>query len=329
MRAASRAAAWTLGLAAVLANTAALAADASDAAQRFPERPVKIITGYASGGIGSQLARMFGEELSRRLKTPVVVEDRPGASNTIGARAAMAAPPDGHTLHVGAINSHPLLFKGGVDLASEMEPVATVALMPLVIVTSATQSLRSVAEVVAYAKANPGRLDFASSGGGAQHNLFMGLFASRAGIRFTHVPYRSAGDIQTGLARGDVHLTLLTAPSALPILAGGRAHAVMIGAAQRSPLLPDVPTPAQVGLKPFTADTLLVLWAPKGTPRPVIDKLSQAAMAINRDPAYAESIKARTGTLPLPLTPDETREQFAGKVHELMEAIRVTGYQPE
>ena len=306
-----------------------MGAAGSALAQAYPAKPVKIISGYVAGGIGSTIAQLFANELGRQLKQTVYVEDKPGASNTISARAAMAARPDGYTLHIGGINAHPLLYKRGVDLSREMVPVATVATMPLVFVTTATQPMKNVAELVAYAKSHPGKLDFASSGGGAQHNLLMALFASRVGISYMHIPFKGTGEIQTAIARGDVHITLLTPPSALPLLASGKAHAVLIGAPERSPLLPNVPTSAEAGLKPFTADTMLVLWAPRGTPRDVIQKLSTAALAVNKDPAYAESLKEKTGSPPMAFTPEQTGQLFASKVEELLEAFQIAKYKPE
>lgn len=312
----------------ILAAALVLGTAASAWAQDYPSRPIKIITGYAAGGLGSMTTRLFADELSRQIKQAVVVEDKPGASNSIGAKLAMAAPPDGYTLLSAGINSHPLLFKGGVDLQKEMEPVAVAAVVPLAFLTSAAKNLKTVADVVAFAKANPGKLDFASSGGGAQLHLMMTLFANRTGITYTHIPFRGSSEIQTAIGRGDVHITLLSAPSSMSLIQSGKAHPVMIGASERSTLLPDTPTPKELGIKPFSVDSLQVIYAPKGTPKEIIQKLSAASIAAAKDPAFIEALKARTGTRPLAYTPEQTRAMVDDKLEELEEAARIANYKP-
>lgn len=306
-----------------------LAVASAAGAQSYPSHPVRLITGYAPGGIGGLLSMAYGDQLSRQLKQPVIVEARPGASNTIGARAAMAAAPDGYTLHIGGVNAHPILVKNGVDLMKEMDPVGVAAIAPLLFITTATKPLKTVADVVAYAKANPGRLDFASSGGGAALNLMMALFSDRTGITYTHIPFKGTSEIQTAIIRGDVQITLLSAVSSLPIVSSGKAHAVLMPAEQRSPLLPDVPTPTELGLKPFAVDTILAVWAPKGTPADVIAKLNAATRAVAAEPTYIASVRDKAGVPPVALTVDQTKALFARRVAELEEAIRIAKYHPE
>ncbi|MDO9433948.1 tripartite tricarboxylate transporter substrate binding protein [Hydrogenophaga sp.] len=309
--------------------TAVLTFAVNALADTYPSKPIRVITGYAPGGIGSTMARMWSEEVGKQLKQSFVVDDRPGASNSIGARAAMTAAPDGYTLLVAGINSHPLLFKGGMDLQKEMEPVAVAGVIPLAFLTSTQKNLKTVADVVAYAKANPGRLDFASSGGGAQLNLMMALFANRVGITYTHIPFKGTAEITTAIARDDVQITLLSAPSSLPLLQSGKANAVLIGADSRSSLMPDVPTPKEVGIKPFSVDSLMIVYAPKGTPKDIIQKLNAASIAVAKQPAYIDGMKSRTGEKPLPYTPEQTRAMVDQKLAELEEAARIANYKPE
>jgi len=297
-------------------------------AQEYPNKSIRIITGYAAGGIGSTIARMYADELGRQIKQSVIVDDKPGASNSIGAKLAMATQPDGYTLFIGGINAHPLLFKGGIDLQKEMEPVAVAGVVPLAFLTSSAKNLKTVADVVAYAKSNPGKLDFASSGGGAQLHLMMSLFAHRVGITYMHIPFRGSSEIQTAIGRGDVHITLLSAPSSLGLIQSGKAVAVMIGADERSSLLPDVPTPRELGIKPISVDSLQIVYAPKGTPKEIIQRLSLASIALAKNPIYIESMKLKTGTRPLAYTPDQTRVMVNEKLEELEEAVRIAKYSP-
>lgn len=313
----------------IVAFSMLLAATCTALAQHYPSRPIKIVSGFATGGVTSTIARLLADGLSKQLNQPVMVEDKPGASGVIGARAAMAAPADGYTLHIGGLNPHPLLVKNGIDLLNEMEPIGLAVDLPQLFITTAAKPLGTVAEVIAFAKANPGRLDFASTAGGAELGLIMALFANRAGITFTNVPFRSAGEIQTALGRGDVHVALLSASSSAALITGKLASPVFFGAPERLPLYPDVPTPSDLGFKPFTSNALIGLWTPKGTPVEVVKKLSAATMAAQRDPAYIEAVKARTGIAPTALTSEQTRALFASKIAEHQEAIRLTGFKPE
>lgn len=298
------------------------------AADPYPSKPIRIITGYATGGLGSIVTRLYAEELGKHLKVNVLVDDKPGASNSIGARLAMGAQPDGYTLLCAGINSHPLLFKGGMDLQKEMEPVAVAGITPLAFLTSDAKNLKSVKDVVDFAKANPGKLDFASSGGGSQLHLMMSLFANRTGITYTHIPFRGSSEIQTAIGRGDVHITLLSAPSSLAVIQSGKAHAVMIGADERSSLLPDTPTPRELGIKPFSVDSLQVIYAPKGTPKDIIQKISAASIAVAKDPVFIEAIKSKTGARTYAYTPAQTRAMVDEKLEELEEAARIANYKP-
>lgn len=314
-----------------LAMASGIASWGNAGAQAYPARTIKLITGYGPGGSSSPINRKFAEELSRQLKQPVIVEDKPGAGNSIGARLAMAAPPDGYTLHIGGLNPHPLIQVGGVDLGKEMEPVGIIGEVPLLFVTSAAspKPLKTVADIVAYARANPGAMNFASSGGGGHWNMKMGLFANRVGgIDYTHVPYKGGSDVQIAITRGDAQITLLTAGSARPLVESGKGYAVMMAASQRAANMPEVPTPAELGLKSVTASTLFVLWAPRGTPHDIIAKLNGAMQAIARDPAHIEWMRERAGNAPPVVTPEQTRDYYEAQVRELEEAARITGLKP-
>jgi tripartite-type tricarboxylate transporter receptor subunit TctC len=310
----------------IAAATASLVLATTAIAQSYPSRPLRLVSGTQAGGITSVQARMFGDELAQHLRQPVVVEEKPGAANMIAARLVMGAAADGYTLHVGGINPHPLLEKNGIDLSREMEPVGIISSVPMVFVTTATLPLDTVRAVADFATANPGRLDFGSSGGGAHWNLMMTLFARRAGgFSHSNVPYKGAPDIQLALGRGDIQISMLTPPSIVPLIASGKARAILIAAPSRSPLLPNVPTPAEAGLRPFSASTDMYLWAPRGTPREVIEKLNAAMVAIAKDRKYSEAVMSKTGAAPLALTPDEALAHFTNEVQQLREALGESG----
>lgn len=306
-----------------------LAAAGSVGAQTFPDKPIKIITGFGPGGMGNIVTHLFAENLGRKLGQPVIVEDRPGASNSIGARAVMTAPADGYTLHMGGFNAHPALFKNGIDFSKELEPVGLAAAVPLALVTSSAHPLKTLPEIVAFSRATPGGVFFGSSGGGAAQHMMMALLAKRTGIQFTHVPFKGSGELQSALARGEMHLAFLSAVSSLPLVRAGKMNAVVIGGNSRSSLLPNVPTLAEAGLKPFSTDSLMMVWAPKGTPREVIRTLNDAAQAVAKDPKFIEALTTRTGVTPVALKPEEMLKMYQDAIADIVEASALVNYKPE
>ena len=273
---------------------------------------------------------MFAEELSRVLNQRIVVDDRPGAGNAIGARAGAAAQPSGYNFFVGGLAAHPILQKNGVDVMSEMLPVTVVLEVPLVFATTTKLPLKSVAELVAYARANPGKLNFASSGGSPYLSLMMRLLSERAGgIPHVHVPYRNASDIQTGFGTGDVHIALASSTSMPASLKRGDATPILFAGPARSPLLPNTPTPAEVGIKDFSVETLFGLWAPRGTSREHIAKINAAANEAARTPGYTSRVVSAFGATPPVTTPEQTLARFRTQLRLIEEAVRLSNFKPE
>jgi tripartite-type tricarboxylate transporter receptor subunit TctC len=299
-------------------------------AQDYPSAPIRIITGYGPGGIGFTVPRMFGEELGNVLKQRVVIDDRPGAGNSIGARAGVKSKPDGYNLFIGGLGPHPLMQKNGVDVSAEMLPVALVLEVPLVFATSTKLPLKTVAELVSYARANPNKLNFASSGGSAYLALMMRLLAERAGgISYVHVPYKSATEIQVGFSTGDVHIALVSALSTQASTKRGESTPILLAGRERSPMLPNVPTPAEAGIKDFSVETLFGLWAPVGTPREIISKLNAAANEVAGNPAYIARVSGGIGVTPQVATPEQTLARFRTQLRLIQEAVRLSNYTPE
>jgi tripartite-type tricarboxylate transporter receptor subunit TctC len=276
----------TTGAAALAAmrRPAALAQDA------FPNRPIRVLVPYAAGGGQDITARLLAEPMRAALGQPVVVENRSGASGMIAAQAAAQAAPDGYTLMLGgagetAINQH--LFRGRMayDPLRDLKPVAVAVKVPNVVMANPAAPFASIAELVAHAKANPGKLSYSSSGIGNPQHLAGELLNHMAGIQTTHVPYRGSGPAVTDIAVGAVQFGYNSLASGLPLIREGRIRAIAVTSRERMPQLPDVPAVAE---HPSLANYELVnffgLFAPAGVPEPIMERLHAVVAAALRAP---------------------------------------------
>ena len=264
-------------------------------AQDFPSRPIRIIVPFSSGGAVDGPARVIAQELSRRLGQQVIVENKPGAGATIGSDAVAKSAPDGYTLllasQTNAISAS-LYSKLPFNPIDDFAPISLLGREPGVLVVHPSLPVRTVQELIAYAKARPGKLDYASSGNGSGQHLFAAMFASMAGISMNHVPYRGSGQATTDLIGGQVQVSIPGLAGMLGHIKSGRLRALAVTGVQRSPQLPQVPTLAESGLKGYSAYVWMGLLAPKGTPAPVIDKLHRdlvAALASSEVKTYMHS----------------------------------------
>ena len=245
-------------------------------AQGYPARPVKLIVPFSAGGAVDVPARLVAQKLSELWGQGVVVENRPGAGSTIGADAVAKSPPDGHTLlltsntHVISAN---LYRKLAYDAIADFEPVIEVGSAPNVLVVHPSFPARTVGELISKAKATPGSIDYASSGNGSAQHLFCALFASMAGIRLNHVPYKGSGQATTDLLAGRVPVSCPGVNNVLQYVKTGKLRALGVTSARRSAQLPDVPTIAEAGVAGYEATLWIGILAPKGTPRQVVGKL--------------------------------------------------------
>ena len=269
-------------------------------AQDYPSRPIRIIVPFSAGGAVDGPTRAIAQELSKRLGQQVVVENRPGAGATIGSDAVAKSPADGYTLllasQTNAISAS-LYAKLPFNPIDDFAPISLLGREPGVLVVHPSMPVATVQELIAYAKARPGRIDYASSGNGSGQHLFAAMFASMAGISMSHVPYRGSGQATTDLIGGQVLVSIPGLAGMLGHIKAGRLRALAVTGTQRSPQLPEVPTLAESGLKGYSAYVWLGLLAPKGTPAPVIDRLHRelvAALASNEVKTYmrAASIEA-------------------------------------
>jgi len=283
-------------LAAALAALPAAAAQAADPAA-FPAKAVTVVVPFAAGQSGDILARVLSEGLSRRWGQSVVVENRGGAGGTLGTRYAAAAQGDGHTLLLassGPLAIAPNLYKdAGYDPRRDFVPIMNVAGVSQVLVVSAASPYRSAADLVAAAKADPGKLSYGSGGAGSTQHLTMELFKQRAGIAIQHVPYRGSAPAYTDLFGGRIDAMFDSLPAALPFAQSGQARILAVSTAQRDASLPDVPTVEQSGYAGFDVLGWLALVAPKGLDPAVRDKINADVAAV----MATDAVKARLQSL--------------------------------
>ena len=257
-------------------------AAAPAAAQDYPARPISIIVPLAPGGGTDLLARVLAAKLHDRFGQPVTVENRSGASGNIGADAVFKAAPDGHTLLF--TQPAPLVVNQALmgKLTFEPEqfvPVALVSLQDIMLAVNPKVPAKNLQELIAYARANPGKLNFGSSGAGSAPHLAAELFSAMAGLKMVHVPYKGSGESQRATIAGDVDLTFFAFSTALRQVQAGRLRAIAVGGAKRNPQAPDVPSVAEA-LPGYSAASWTALVAPPGTPAPVVQKLNSAVREI-------------------------------------------------
>jgi tripartite-type tricarboxylate transporter receptor subunit TctC len=268
-------------------------------AQSYPTRPVTIIVASTPGGGTDIISRIVGEQLSKQLGRPFVVENIPGAGSLTGTVAAAKAAPDGYTLQTGLNASmavNPSLFAHlPYDPIRDFTPVGMLAQFPFALVVTKEFPAHSVKELIALAKARPGEINYASAGNGTGQHLSMELFKLMTGINLTHVPYRGAAPAYTDVISGQVPVFFDNLASALGQIRGGNVRALAVTSKERSPLLPDVPTVEEAGVPGYTYYTWFGLWAPKGTPPPIVDKLYVEITKAIADPTVKDRIVADAG----------------------------------
>jgi tripartite-type tricarboxylate transporter receptor subunit TctC len=298
-------------------------------AQARPSRPVRIVVPTGAGGITDILARMVGQRLAERLGQPVVIDNRPGADGIVGTEAAARAAPDGHTLLM-VFPSHtlnPALRRTlPYDTERDFAPIGTVSTVSLALLVAAASPARDIEGLVALARRD--RLTYATVGAGSLGHLGAELFRSTAGIELTHVPFRSTPEAQTALLRGDVSLFFDTPITALPMLRDGRLRALGVTTAARNPALPDVPTVVEAGLPGFDVESWNGLLAPAGTPRPIVERLSEDLRAILGEPEVRARL-AEQGADPAPTTPDAFARRVRDDLARWSGVVRAAGIQPD
>jgi tripartite-type tricarboxylate transporter receptor subunit TctC len=298
-----------------ITSAASLAASGPVFAQgAYPDRPIRIIVGYAAGGGVDIVARLLGEPMRAELGQPVIVENRTGASAMIASNTVAKAAPDGYTLLMAAsgevaINQHLFKDKMTYDAARELTPVALVGIVPCVIVVADATPVHNPKELVAFAKANPGKLTFSSSGVGNPQQLAGELMNSMAGTNVLHVPYRGSAPAVTDVATGAVTMSFSSLAAALPLISGGKLRAVAVTSKERMPQLPDV-APLNEGA-PGLADYELLNWfgmfATAGTPPAIVERLNGIVNKALKDPTIADKLMAQ-GIVPKTMSPADYKK---------------------
>ena len=310
------------GLAAVWRHEIALA-------QAYPTRPVRILVGFVPGGNFDIVARLIGQSLSEQLSQPVVVENRPGASSNLATEAVVRAPADGYTLLLGgAVNAvNATLFDNlGFNFISDLAPVAGVSRFPNVMTVNALFPARTVPEFIAYAKANPGKVNQGSSGNGTTQHLAGALFKTMTGADFLHVSYKGAAQAITDLLNGQVQVLFEPLPASIQHIKAGKLRALAVTSAARSEALPEVPTVAEF-VPSYEASGWNGVCAPRNTPVEIIGKLNSAVNAGLADPKLKARL-ADLGATPLPGSPADFGKLIAEETGKWAQVIRAGNIKP-
>jgi len=266
----------------------ASSAPAQAQAQGWPSRPVRVVVAFGAGGTADIVARLIADRLSPVLGQPVVVENRPGAGGNVGASAVAHSDPDGYTLLMSGSPTHsvgPHLFKNlNYDPMRDVPPVAMIASAPNLLVVNAALPVKSLDDLVKLAREKPGQLTYSSAGIGTSGHLAAEMLKQAAGVDMRHVPYKSGPEAVTGVISGDVSFVFFTVPSVLPQVESGKLRALAITSVARSAVAPNVPTVAELGYPGFEALAWFALFAPRGTPQPIVDKLDAEIGKILQQP---------------------------------------------
>jgi tripartite-type tricarboxylate transporter receptor subunit TctC len=304
-----------------------LALSTACAAQAYPGKPVRLVVPLAAGGTGDTLARVVGEEMAKILGQPFVVENRPGSGGVIGTEAVARSAADGYTLlsaspaHV----IHPALRPNvGYDPVKDFEPITVIANTHQLIVGHPSVPASNVKELVAYAKRNPGKLNYGSAGSGSATHLNMEMFKLMTGTFIVHIPYRGSTQSRQDLVAGEVHLSVDGLLPTLPLIRAGKLKAFGLTSSRRSSVAPDIPTLAEAGVTGYASDTWYGMMAPGGTPKAIVQVLHAAAIKAINVPAVRERLTKQGAEL-VGNSPDEFRKLIETELVMWTRVVKATG----
>jgi tripartite-type tricarboxylate transporter receptor subunit TctC len=321
-----------VGVLAVATVALAAAFVAPSAAQTFPNRPITLVIPFPPGGSTSVVGRLIADRMSETLGQKIVVDNRGGAGGTVGTRAVARAEPDGYTIllgYTGTLAIGPSLHaNAGFDPRKDFAPIGMIGLAPMLLLAHPSVTAKSVAELVALAKASPKHLDYASAGNGTVGHVAAEMFAKTAGIKLTHVPYRGTGPAINDLLGGHVPLSISPLPPVIGNVQAGALRAIAITSDKRSSLMPGVPTVAESGFPGFEAVLRYGLVAPAGTPRPIIDLLNKELRAAVQSETVRTSL-AREGAEPIVSTPEEYAADIDREETKWSQIVRESGAKAE
>ncbi len=281
-------------------------------AQAYPSKPLRMVVPFPPGGSADILGRSVGQKLGERLGQPVVIDNRPGAGASIGAKAVAEAPADGYTLLLGTVSSHamsPATNAVGYDPVKDFTPIAEIASIPFVVLVHPGVPVKNIAELVALAKSKPGQLTYASAGSGTSNHLAGELLGMAAGIKMLHVPYKGSAPALNDLLGGQVNAMFDLQLTAMPQIKSGKVRALAMTGAKRSALLPELPTVREAGVPGYEVTAWFGFFGPAGVPKPIVDRLNAELNAIMKLP----DIRAKFAELGVE-TESGSAEEFAGFV---------------
>ncbi|TAI61717.1 tripartite tricarboxylate transporter substrate binding protein [Bradyrhizobium sp. Leo170] len=323
---------WKKRLCAVIAALAVGAAFHTAQAQDYPNRPITLVIPFAPGGSTSIVGRGIAEKMSELLGEKIMIDNRPGAGGTVGTKAVAKSDPDGYTLvlgYTGTLAIGPSLYKkAGYDPRKDFAPIGMIGNAPNSLVVHPSFPAKSVAELIAYAKQNPGKISFGSAGAGTASHITGEYFARSAGISLVHVPYKGTGPALVDLIGGHIPMAFAPIPASHANVSAGTLRALAVTSSTRSGLLPDVPTIAEAGVPGFDASLYYGLAAPAGTPRPIIDKLNK----VLRDALASDEVKRQLGSDGTEITPGSPEDyaDFIDKDEKKWaQLVKASGVEPE
>jgi tripartite-type tricarboxylate transporter receptor subunit TctC len=300
-------------------------------AQDYPVRPVKIIVPFGAGGPADVTARQIGSILQENFGQPFVVENRTGAGGVIGTVEAAKSPADGYTLLMMSNTqtaNESLVPQRKYELMRDLAPIAPVNSSDLVIVVHPSVAAKTLAEFIALAKAQPGKLNYASSGQGTPYHMAGELFKAMAGIDVVHVPYRNSGEARSGVIGGQVQMMIDAVPAMAPNINEKQVRALATTGKARSTVMPDVPTAGEAGVAFYEATIWLGLMAPAGTPKPIIDKLNAAVNAAVKRPDIVK-LWTEQGAVPMSMTPEEFDKFLRGDIIKWADVVKKFPEKPQ
>ena len=313
-------------LALTLAGTSTAAAEGG-----YPTKPVRLVIPYPPGGGTDITGRAMAQRLSEFLGQSVVIENKPGATGMIGAASVAKAAPDGYTVLFGAASEMAInasLFKTmSYDPRTDFEPVSLIAAFPLVFVAPAT-STKTLPELVDAARARPGTVSYGSIGSGSPQHLAAELLSSMASVKFIHVPYKGSGPLVQDAVGGHLDMAVSSVPPAVPLVRSGKLRALAVTSAKRSEALPDVPTMAELGYAGYEFNTWVGVALPKGTPKPIADRLREGMVAALAAPDVQAALRDQ-GAIPVGSTPEQFRSFVRDEVAKSDRIVASAGIQPE
>jgi tripartite-type tricarboxylate transporter receptor subunit TctC len=295
----------------------------------FPNRPIKLIVGFAPGGSTDIVGRLIAQKLGERLGQPVVVENRAGAGGTIGADLTAKSPPDGYTLTLGTTSTHAIAAgaysKLPYDPVKDFTQISLVAITPYLLVVNPQVPVKTLPEFVALAKANAGKMNYASAGSGTATHLAMEMLKDAAKLDIVHVPYKGNAPADVAILAGEVQTVFGSMPALLQNTKAGKVRPIAVGTSSRSPALPDVPTVAEQGYPGFEAALWLGIMGPPNMPKPVVDRLHKEIVAIVATPEWKAAMDTNGAEPVSSKTPEEFREMLRGQVDKYVKITKAIG----